>query len=78
MTPLLVRLALGSKPSGWVPIVVDQTDVHGTQVILAGIHVANRILPVAFACFAYSQIRKSKRSGTVPAFTHSGLPASRL
>src|SRR6516164_4146374 len=24
MTPLLVRLALGSKPSGWVPIVVDQ------------------------------------------------------
>jgi len=60
MTPLLVRLALGSKPSGWIPIVVDQTDVHGTQVILAGIRVANRILPVAFACFAYSQIRKSQ------------------
>src|SRR5215831_21245346 len=28
MTPLLVRLALGAQPSGWIPIVVDQTDVQ--------------------------------------------------
>ena len=47
MTPLLVRLALGAHPRGWVPIVVDQTDVQGTQVIMAGLRVAHRVLPVA-------------------------------
>ena len=62
MTPLLVRLALGAYPSGWIPIVVDQTDVQGTQVIMAGIRVAQRILPVAFTCFAYSEIRKSQNA----------------
>lgn len=56
MTPFLVRLALGANPSGWIPIVVDQTDVRGTQVIMAGIRVANRVLPVAFACFEYGKI----------------------
>lgn len=60
MTPLLVRLALGARPSGWIPIVVDQTDVQGTQVIMAGIRVAQRILPVAFACYQYDKIRKSQ------------------
>lgn len=60
MTPFLVRLALGAHPRGWIPIMVDQTDVRGTQVILAGIRIANRILPVAFACFEYDQIRKSQ------------------
>src|SRR5881396_214008 len=56
MTPLLVRLALGAYPSGWIPIIVDQTDVQGTQVIMAGIRVAQRILPVAFACYQYDKI----------------------
>ena len=60
MTPLLVRLALGAHPSGWIPILVDQTDVQGTQVIMAGIRVAQRILPVAFACYQYDKIRKSQ------------------
>jgi hypothetical protein len=60
MTPLLVRLALGAQPSGWIPIVVDQTDVQGTQVIMAGIRVSQRILPVAFACYQYDKIRKSQ------------------
>src|SRR5262249_55905971 len=60
MTPLLVRLALGSQPSGWIPIVVDQTDIQGTQVIMAGIRVAQRILPVAFTCYQYDKIRKSQ------------------
>jgi Transposase DDE domain len=60
MTPLLVRLALGTHPSGWVPIVVDQTDIHGTQVLMAGIRVAHRVLPVAFTCFEYPLIRKSQ------------------
>jgi hypothetical protein len=60
MTPLLVRLALGENPSGWIPVVVDQTNVRGTQVIMAGIRVARRVLPVAFACFEYGQIRTSQ------------------
>jgi len=62
MTPLLVRLALGANPRGWVPILVDQTDIGGTQVIMAGIRVAQRVLPVAFACFEYDQIRKSQNA----------------
>jgi len=62
MTPLLVRLALGAHPRGWVPIVVDQTDLRGTQVLMAGILVAQRVLPVAFACFEYHQIRKSQNA----------------
>jgi len=60
MTPLLVRLALGDNPRGWIPIVADQTDIRGTQVIMAGIRVAHRVLPVAFACFEYEQIRQSQ------------------
>lgn len=60
MTPLLVRLALGKNPRGWIPIVVDQTDVRGTQVIMAGVRVAHRVLPVAFACYEYAKIRKSQ------------------
>jgi len=62
MTPLLVRLALGANPRGWVPIVIDQTDMRGTQVIMAGIRLANRVLPVAFACFEYRKIRKSQNA----------------
>ena len=62
MTPLLVRLALGAHPRGWIPIVVDQTDLQGTQVLMAGIFVAQRVLPVAFACFEYHQIRKSQNA----------------
>jgi len=62
MTPLLVRLALGANPRGWIPIVVDQTDVRGTQVIMAGVRVAQRVLPVAFVCYEYEKIRKSQNS----------------
>ncbi len=60
LTPLLVRLALGDRPSGWIPIVVDQTTICGTQVLMAGIRVAHRVLPVAFACFEYATIRTSQ------------------
>lgn len=60
MTPRLVRLALGDTPRGWIPIVVDQTTVQGTQVIMAGVRVAHRILPVAFVCYEYDTIRKSQ------------------
>jgi hypothetical protein len=60
MTPLLVRLALGTNPRGWIPIVVDQTTIRGTQVLMAGVRVAHRVLPVAFACFEYEKIRKSQ------------------
>lgn len=60
MTPLLVRLALGPAPQGWIPIVVDQTTIRGTPVILAGVRVAHRVLPVAFACCDYATLRKSQ------------------
>jgi hypothetical protein len=60
MTPLLMRLALGAAPRGWIPIVVDQTTIRGTQVLMAGVRVAHRVLPVAFACFEYETIRKSQ------------------
>lgn len=62
MTPLLVRLALGKDPRGWIPMVVDQTDLQGKPVILAGVRTARRILPVAFACFEYAKIRKSQNA----------------
>ena len=60
MTPLLMRLALGAQPSGWIPIVVDQTTVHGVPVLMAGVRVAHRVLPVAFVCYEYATIRKSQ------------------
>jgi hypothetical protein len=60
MTPLLVRLALGDHPHGWIPIVVDQTTIRGTPVIMAGVRVAHRVLPVAFVCYEYKTIRKSQ------------------
>ena len=60
MTPLLVRLALGDHPHGWIPIVVDQTTIRGTQVIMAGVRVAHRVLPVAFVCYTYETLRKSQ------------------
>lgn len=62
MTPFLVLLALGPNPRGWVPIVVDQTNMRGTQTIMAGILVANRILPVAFVTFKYEKLRKSQNA----------------
>jgi len=62
LTPLLVRLALGERPPPWVPIVVDQTDLRGTQVIAAGVRVAHRTLPVAFCTFKYETIRKSQNA----------------
>ncbi len=46
MTPLLVRLALGIKPPPWIPIIVDQTTIRDVEVILAGVRLAGRTLPV--------------------------------
>jgi len=62
LTPLLVRLALGRRPRGPVPIVLDQTTLRGTPTLLAGVRVAGRILPVAFACFEYKTLRKSQNA----------------
>jgi hypothetical protein len=62
LTPLLVRLALGPRPRGWVPIVLDQTLLRGTPTLLAGVRVAGRILPVAFACFEYRMLRTSQNA----------------
>lgn len=60
LTPLLIRLALGPNPRGWIPLVVDQTDIRGIQVIMVGIRVAHRTIPVAFTTFTYDQIPKSQ------------------
>lgn len=60
LTPLLVRLALGDRPAGWIPIVVDQTTIRGTQALMAGVRVAHGVLPVAFVCFEYATIRTSQ------------------
>jgi hypothetical protein len=62
LTPLLVRLALGPHPRGWVPIVLDQSTLRGTPTLLAGVRVAGRILPVAFACFEYATLHKSQNA----------------
>jgi hypothetical protein len=62
MTPMLVRLALGPHPRGWVPIVVDQTDIRGTPTLMAGVRVAGRVLPVAFTTFEYVKLRKSQNA----------------
>jgi DDE family transposase len=62
LTPLLIRLVLGPRPRGWVPIVLDQTTLRGTPTLLAGVRVAGRILPVAFACFEYATLRKSQNA----------------
>ena len=62
LPPLLVRLALGPRPRGWVPIVLDQTTLRGTPTLLAGVRVAGRILPVAFACFEYATLRTSQNA----------------
>lgn len=60
MTPLLVRIALGPDPQGWIPIVVDQTTIRETPVLMAGVRVANRVLPVAFVCYEYETLHKSQ------------------
>ena len=39
---------------------LDQTTLRGTPTLLAGVRVAGRILPVAFACFEYATLRKSQ------------------
>jgi hypothetical protein len=62
MTPLLVRLALGAHPQGWIPIVVDQTTIRGRPVLMAGLRVAHRVLPVAFACYEYDTMRTSQNA----------------
>lgn len=62
MTPLLVLLALGPNPKGWVPIVVDQTTIRGIPTLMAGVRVSNRVLPVAFFCFEYDKLRKSQNA----------------
>lgn len=39
---------------------VDQTTMRGTPVIMAGVPVAHRILPVAFVYYEYQTLRTSQ------------------
>src|SRR5207245_7796383 len=50
----------GAHPCGWIPIVVDQTTIRGRPVLVAGVRVAHRVLPVAFACYEYDTLRTSQ------------------
>jgi len=60
LTPMLVYLVLGEKPPQWIPIVVDQTTIRGVEVIMAGIHLCGRTIPVAFTCFTHETLYKSQ------------------
>jgi hypothetical protein len=62
MTPLLMLLALGPNPKGWVSIVVDQTTIRGVPTLMAGVRESSRVLPVAFYCFEYGKLRKSQNA----------------
>lgn len=62
MTPLLMRLVMGDNPPKWIPIVVDQTTLRGVQVLMAGVRLCGRTLPVAFTCFTYETLHKSQNS----------------
>jgi len=69
MVPALVGLVLGGKPSRrkrgnrrWVPILVDQTDLSGIPTLMAGVVHRGRVLPVAFTCYEYAQLRRSQNT----------------
>jgi len=61
MTPLRIRRVLGERPPAWVPIVIDQTTIRGVQILVAGIRLAGRTLPVAFTGFQDDEIRCRRR-----------------
>lgn len=70
MVPALVDLVLGGKAQRrtkkgnrrWVPILVDQTDVNGIPTLMAGVVHRGRVLPVAFTCYEYAQLRRSQNT----------------
>jgi len=65
MIPALVNLVVGwerrrkHKGEKLVPILVDQTDIGGTPTIMAGVVHRGRVLPIAFTCVEYAQMRRS-------------------
>jgi branched-subunit amino acid ABC-type transport system permease component len=60
MIPNLVRIVLGPRPQRLTPLLVDQTAIGAVQTILVGAIYQGRVLPLAFTCFTYAQIRKSQ------------------
>lgn len=60
MIPLHVVLACGIGLSGPVPLVLDQTTIRGIETLLVGRVFSGRVLPVAFSCFTYDKIKKSR------------------
>lgn len=60
MIPNLVRIVLGARPQRLTPLLVDQTAIGSIQTILVGAIYQGRVLPLAFTCFTYAQIRKSQ------------------
>jgi len=52
-------MLVGPKARGFIPILVDQTNIGGVQTLMAGLIFSGRVLPVAFTCFTYEEIRRS-------------------
>lgn len=62
MIPLHVVLACGIGLAGPVPLVLDQTAIRGIETLLVGLVFSGRVLPVAFSCFTYDKIKKSRNA----------------
>jgi hypothetical protein len=62
MVPLLVALAVGTTFKERLPMIMDQTTLHGLPTLLVGLVFEGRVLPVAFTCFSYEAIEKSQNA----------------
>jgi len=62
LVPELIRLLLGTTAPPHVPILIDQTTIGDVQALMAGVIFSGRVLPVAFACFTYDEIRRSQNA----------------
>jgi hypothetical protein len=62
MVPLLVALAVGTTFKERLPMIMDQTTLHGLPTLLVGLVFEGRALPVAFTCFSYEAIEKSQNA----------------
>jgi hypothetical protein len=62
MIPLHIVLACGIGLPGPVPLVLDQTTIRGIETLLVGLVFSGRVLPVAFSCFTYDKIKKSRNA----------------
>lgn len=60
IVPYLIYFVIGVPNESFIPVVIDQTAIGTVQVIMAGVLFSGRVLPVAFTCFLYEKIYKSR------------------